>query len=1123
MKLLACFLSFWFILAGVINAAEDNPSTSLRMVSLSNHRSLEEGFINPPQSAGIRCFWWWLNGNVTKEAITRDLEEMKAKGFSGALIFDAGGAEQRGNKQVPAGPTFATPQWRELFKHAVQEADRLGLELSLNILSGWNLGGPNVTPDMAAKMLTWSEIQIEGPVSLVRELPEPSKKAGFYKDIAVLAFPLKQAYDSQRNQPTIKANSCQSQYPEKNAIDGNENTFWVSSGTEPGQGPSSDKPEWLELSFEEPVTISGIGVMGRTGYGPRRCRFQVTDKDNKFETIHTFEIEDGKTYQGVFKSVSGKIFRLLIEGAYDVRFPETARNVQVTEFYLTNAESNKLSDRIRGKPIRDLQAKAASHEIGMSAPDCRFLLEDIPAVSGEEDTGVKDILNITDKMTPEGKLTWQVPSGKWVILRFGYTPSGANVSTYSADWKGLVIDYMDSSALRAYWNEVVQPLLSDIGPLAGKRLKYLATDSWECGGANWTSQFPSEFKKRRGYDPIPYLPVIAGKIVESRDVSNRFLADFRKTIGDYVAENHYQVFAELAHQSNLGIHPESGGPHAGPFDAIKCLGRNDIAMGEFWVPSPHRPRPAERFFVKQSSSAAHIYGKKLVGAEAFTSIGPHWDDVLWASQKPSFDHEACSGLNLAFVHTFTCSPRQMGIPGQEYFAGTHFNPNVTWWEYAGAFVTYLNRCQYLLQQGKFVADVLYYYGDHVPNIMQLKEADPAKVLPGFDYDVTDEEILLKLKAENNCIIVPGGISYRALVLPDHKILSLAALKKVHELIQDGATVIGPKPERTVSLVGYPESEKEFKTLADEIWGQSSGPTGQKELGKGRIIWGKTAREVLLNDGVQPDFEIRNHQEDSTFDYIHYTIDEADVYLVCNQKEREEDVICIFRTSKKQPELWNPVTSEIYNDKAFKQSNGRTEVPFRFPPYGSLFVVFRKPISETTQGQATTNSPDYKALQQIQGPWDVYFDPNWGGPGKVRFDGLVSWTERPEEGVRSYSGKGIYTTTFSLTQPKMVGRQYVLDLGEVLDTGIARVRLNGKDSGVAWSKPFRVDVTNIVQNGENTLTVEVINSWRNRLVADRDLPQDKRYTQTNVRVLPTWRLNKSGLLGPVQILVAQQQE
>ena len=933
----------------------------------SREKSLEEGFVHPPRSAGIRCFWWWLNGNVTKEAITRDLEGMKAKGFSGAMIFDAGGAEQGGNKQVPPGPTFASPEWRELFKHAVEEANRLGLELSLGIQSGWNLGGPNVTPQMAAKMLTWSETQIEGPVSIEQKLPVPQNREDFYEDIAVLAYPIKPAPGGQRRQ------------------------------------------------------------------------------------------------------------------------------------------------------IQNLQSKIASRELGMSAPDCRFLLDGLPPIEGEENTRLDDIVDISNKMSPEGILSWQAPAGRWMIMRFGYTISNAKVSTSSADWQGHVIDYMNADILRTYWNQTIEPILRDIGPLAGKTLKYLQTDSWECGGANWTKCFALEFQKRRGYDPIPYLPIIAGKIVESRDVSNRFLADFRKTIGDCVAENHYGTFAAVAHEHNLGIHPESGGPHAGPFDALKCLGRNDIPMGEFWVPSPHRPRPEQRFFVKQSASVAHTYGKKLVGAEAFTSIGPHWNDVLWASQKPSFDHEACSGLNLVFWHTFTCSPRKMGIPGQEYFAGTHFNPNVTWWDCADGFVTYLNRCQFLFQKGKFVADVLHYYGDHVPNLAPLKEADPPGARPGFDYDTINEEIFLKLRIEDNQIVVPGGIRYRVLVLPDHKVLSLAVLKKVDELVRQGATIIGPKPERTVSLVGYPESEMKFKKLADELWDHPSTPAGQKQTGKGRIIWGKTARDVLLTDGVKPDFEVQNQQDDSTFDYIHYTVDEADVYFVSNQKKREERVDCVFRVSAKQPELWNPVTGEIRKAKAFKQTNGQTEVPLSFPPNGSIFVVFREPISSTTQGKAEGNWPDYRVAQQIEGPWDVYFDPVWGGPRNVRFDQLVSWTQRPELEIQNYSGKALYTTKFNFASPRTQSQYYALDLGEVLDIGIAKVKLNEKDLGIVWTKPFRADIRSALTNGENDLTIEVINSWRNRLIADRNLPLDKRYTQTNITVTDKWLPEKSGLLGPVQIL------
>jgi hypothetical protein len=939
---------------------------SLLHANESSIIALRKGFLEPPRHAGVRCWWWWLNSNVTKEAITRDLEEMKAKGFSGAMIFDAGGANQRGNAQVPDGPTFASPEWRQLYKHALNEGKRLGLELGLSIQSGWNLGGPNVTLDFAAKQLTWSEIRIEGPAQYEQKLPLPKNRSGYYKDICVLA-------------------------------------------------------------------------------------------------------------------------------------------------YLTGPDIKRAS-------IENLELKAGFKELGGSAPDCRFLLNDHPSPPSEQDVLLSDIRDISEKMAPDGTLKWPVPAGNWTVLRFGYTITNAEVSTYSADWKGHVIDYLSRDAFDRYWNEVVEPLLAVAGPLAGTTLKQLETDSWECGGMNWSTDFAADFIKYRGYDPIPYLPVFAGKIVESRDVSNAFLADFRKTLGDCVADNHYKVFAEYAHQHNMQIQPESGGPHAGPLDAIKNLGRSDIVMGEFWAPSGHRPKPVNRFFIKQSSSVAHIYGKKYVGAESFTTIGPHWNDVLWKSQKPSMDHEFCSGLNMIFFHTFTCSPREMGIPGQEYFAGTHVNPQVTWWEYSDAFIDYINRCQFLVQQGKFVADVLYYYGDHVPNLVQLKEADPAKVLPGYDYDVTDEDILLKLKVEAGRILVPGGVRYRLLVLPDHKVLSLEALEKVNQLLGQGASVLGPKPQRLVSLVGGTERQKRFKELADQLWGDASVTAGQKQIGKGRLIWGKTARQVLVEDGINPDFELKA-SKDSVFDYIHYRIDEMDVYFVCNQTERTEDVLCRFRIADKTPELWNPVTGQIRQQVAFTDMNGQTEIPLRFSPNGSVFIVF---TNEKTKSSAKNiaNYIDYVPAMTIPDPWQVRFDPNWGAPEEVTFDKLTSWTQHSEPGIKFYSGKATYRTTFVFEEKIDQRKECWLDLGNVEDVGIAQVTLNGRDLGILWTMPFRVDISDALKPGQNLLQVNVVNSWRNRLVGDRDLPQSRRYTKTNITIRPEWKLLESGLLGPVTIKKSQ---
>lgn len=1102
-KSAAILAGFLFSAFGLLFSGSANSSYAAQDAAV-----MMQEFANPSQQFGVRCWWWWLNSNVTKEAITRDLEAMKAKGFSGALIFDAGGAEQRGNRQVPAGPRFASEPWRQLLTHAVREAERLGLELGLSIQSGWNLGGPSITPQLAAKQLTFSETEVSGPAVFADKLPQPDTADNFYQDIAVLAWPIKPAAAVQ-----LTASSQQADYPVSNAADGNSATYWVSGTDQPGEGPAIDRPQQLLISLEKPARLAGLQITPRKGYGPQKCQLQVSADGQNFKSIRWFEMKDDIHLETFEPAAAGHI-RLVITDAFDPRYPNTPRNVQIAEIVLLDEQGRSLLQPSARKPIENLKLKAMYEELGMSAPDCRFLLDDEPPQEGEEDVRTEQILNLTDKLDAEGRLHWQIPQGRWTILRCGFTPTDARVSTSSQGWQGRVVDYMNAAAFRAYWNEVVVPLLSDIGPAAGRTLKYLQTDSWECGGMNWTDNFAVEFQKRRGYDPIVYLPVIAGKIVDSRTVSNAFLADFRKTIADCVADNHYQVFAELAHQYNMGIQPESGGPHAGPFDAIKCLGRSDMMMSEFWVPSPHRPRPADRFYVKQAASAAHIYGRPLVGAESFTSIGPHWNDVLWKSQKPSMDHEFCSGLNLIFLHTFTCSPPSMGLPGQEYFAGTHINPQVTWWDYSDAFFKYIARCQYLLQKGKFTADVLYYYGDHVPNVARLKEDDPAKVLPGFDYDLTNEEILLQLKVEDGQIVVPGGLRYRLLVLPDHKVLSLAALEKIDQLVRQGASVLGPKPQRLVSLTGGWAAQEKFKSLADQLWPVQPPEKGQQQVGSGRIIWGKTARQVLIDDGILPDFE--NHS-DALLDYIHYTIDAMDVYFVCNQTEQTQDAVCRFRISNRQAELWNPLTGQIRRNIRQTQVGSQTEIPLRFDPYGSLFVVFQDTAPKTPAGAQTDFSTCVSVLT-ISGPWRVHFDPTWGGPAETVFEQLISWTEHPEEGIRFYSGKAAYEADFAFD--KQPNARYWLDLGRVEDVGIARIRLNGQDLGIVWTPPFRAEITNTLQAGKNHLAVDVINSWRNRLIGDRDLPAGQRRTKTNIRALPQWTLQESGLLGPVQILSAE---
>lgn len=924
--------------------------------------SLESGFAKPPPEARLRAYWWWLNGNVTKESITRDLEEMAAKGFGGALICDAGGAEQEHNDRVPHGPDFLSPEWRELYKHTLREASRLGLEMSLNIQSGWNLGGPMVKAEDAPKKLVWSVTHVTGPLAADQMLAKPKHAKDFYRDVAVLAYPL-------------------------------------NASVPPDQIPQ----------------------------------------------------------------------------------------------------------------VKNWQEKTLNKALRFSAPDTTPLLEESPSKPGEEATHAKNVIDLTGKMKPDGMLQWDAPPGTWEILRLGSTLNDhCKVSTSSEGWQGYALDPFDAKAFQTYWDAVVEPLIADAGPLAGTTLKYLHTDSWEVEVANWTPTLREEFHKRRGYDLLPFLPALTGRIVDSREVTDRFLNDFRRTMGDLAIANHYQLFLDGAHRHGLLIHPESGGPHAVPIDSLQCLGMDDAPMSEFWARSwTHRVTDEERFFVKQPASAAHTYGHNLVLAEGFTTIGPHWQETLWDNLKPTFDRAACEGLNRLVWHAFVSSPKEMGMPGQQYFAGTHLNPNVTWWKKSAPFFDYLNRCQFMLQQGRFVADALYYYGDQVPNFAQLKASDPAHLQPGYDYDVATAQVILdRLTVRDGRLMLPDGMSYRLLVLPDRRAISLPVLRKIAQLVNAGAKVIGPKPAEATGLTDFEKADAEVKKITAQIW---DGTTG-----KGRVIADRTAREVLLADGVKPDFAFDGGQKDTEIDSIHRRDDDSDIYFVANCGKRAESLHCTFRVADKAPELWDAVTGERRFAPAYTQAGGLTTLPLDFAPCGSVFVVFREPTA-AHPATGTTNSAVFTPREELTGAWTVKFDPKWGGPAEANFDKLESWTTRTEAGIRFYSGTATYRKTFDVP-PSLAGKPLALDLGSVRE--LAEVRVNGASLGIVWAPPFRVALPANLKPTGNILEIGVVNFWPNRIIGDDSLPPEKRLTKTNIRKLTkVTPLIESGLLGPVTLQIA----
>lgn len=769
--------------------------------------------------------------------------------------------------------------------------------------------------------------------------------------------------------------------------------------------------------------------------------------------------------------------------------------------------------------------------------------------------------DLTLYMKPDGNFEWKAPKGNWLILRTGYTLTGHTWSRWFAypqgdtfaEGAGYEIDYLSKAALDNHFNHLGTIILDEVKK-AGGDLAYFWSDSWECGKLTWTQDFPEQFMHYRKYDLKPYMAILSGYIVKDSLFCERFQEDFDRTIQDCIADNYYGHFYDLCHKNGLNVGNEAGGPNdIPPQDVLKNLGRCDIPAGEFWVhyklpEDGMNSRKSARLNLKQTASAAHIYGLREAQAEAFTQM--EQDRTHWSlgpyDLKPYANDAFCEGINRFMLHQSTCQPPEDGKPGYEFCAGQHFTPNLTWWEQSSAFFSYLSRCQYLLQEGKFVGDVCYYIGEQTPSLVPPQYIIPSLGL-GYDCDYTNVEVLLtRMSVKDGRIVLPDGMSYRLLYLqncvsPDKEIceavsryqqlevpteasemMSLDVLKKLRELIMDGATVIGAPPTMSAGLDNYPYADNEVRKLASEIWGDLDGKNiTERRLGKGRIIWGKTAREVLQADGIGQDFAYLNQTaEPEKFNYIHRSLDDCDIYFVINRTGKQTSSQFTFRVQGKQPEIWDPVTGEMRIASSFTQHDGYTTVPLEFVPYGSYFVVFDKTISTDKQGEGDRNFSKLEIAQDLSHSWEVMFDTTMGGPQKVFFEDLSNWIDRPEEGIKYYSGTATYRKSFDLSFKKGNGERIYLDLGDVKH--VSSVRFNNKDLGVLWCTPWRIDITDYVKETGNFVEIDVINLWANRVIGDWKLPKEQRFTRTHDvfrfdMLRASTPLTDAGLLGPVSIL------
>lgn len=1071
--------------------------------------TLAHGFQQPPESAKPRVWWHWMNGNVTKEGIKADLDWMHRVGIGGFQNFDASlGSPQVVQKRL----IYMTPEWKDAFRYATTLADQLGLEVGVASSAGWNLsGGAWIQPSHAMKKYVWTETEINGGTGEGGEafhgvLKRPPSNAGpiqnyplgrkepdFYADSAVFAYRLpandKLLHDMPpHDQPRITSSG--GQFDLATLADGD-----LAKATLLPAAPPNEK-SWIQYEYSDPQRICGLSIAfvfnngeERRVMGQTSASVEASDDGREFHFVADipWALAQFPVRTIAFPAVTAKFFRVTFKTP-----PQEASAV--------GARISELAFRTY-MPINRFETKAAFGREG------NLLYFPTPPAAVGDAIRKSDVVDLTAKMHADGTLDWTPPPGRWIVVRLGYSLTGIVNQPAEPEATGLEVDKLNATYVRDYFQRFLANFTDATGGLMGKRgLKYVVTDSWEDGTQNWTDDMMAEFKARRGYDMLPWLPVLTGHVVESSEASDRFLYDFRQTLSDLVVENHYDQLTDILHARGMGRYSESHEQSRSLIaDGMEVKRTADIPMGAMWVPNASPTRDAD---IRESASVAHIYGQNLVAAESFTTSAGAY---TWSPEtlKPAADRELAMGLNRFVIHTSVHQPLDNLVPGLGLgIYGQWFNRHETWAELAKPWMTYLARSSYLLQQGKFVADVAYLYGQDA-NITQLFALQGPDVPAGYNFDYVNSDIVLHcLGVKNGQLVTPGGTSYRVLALDaSTRRMTLPALRKLRELVNDGAVVVGPKPIDSPSLS---DDQGEFKTIADQLFGSG---TGDHSYGKGQVLAGQTLAEALRKLKVTPDFQIREAQADTNLLFTHRRISDGEIYWVDNRNDRAETVNALFRVTGKAPELWHADTGKI-EPTSYHIAGNRTTVPLRLGPNEAVFVVFRKNAEAPSRNILL---PIETTVAGIEGPWKVQFQPGRGAPAEADFEKLISWTESNDSGVKYFSGTATYSKSFQAPAKWFSnGARLRMDLGDVKN--IAEVSVNGKNLGIVWKPPFRVDVTGAMKPGTNALEIKVANLWVNRLIGDQQPGATKKYTYTSARFYKAdSTLLPSGLLGPVRIV------
>jgi hypothetical protein len=1088
---------------------------------------LIQGFANPPDSAKPRVWWHWMNGNITKEGIKLDLEWMHRIGLGGFHNFDASlDTPQVVEKRL----AYMTPEWKEAFKYATELADQMGMEEAIASSPGWSeTGGPWVPASQGMKKYVWSETAVQGGKPVTGALAHPPSGTGlfqnmvdrddpasaphFYADSAVIAFRRPNAdVPLESLHPKVTASSGE---PDPEALSGAS----IASVTKLSM-PAGDKPAWIQFEFAEPESVRSLTIATKDLDIVTSVIFAVSNPEEYLEAS-----DDGQSFRVIqripeggapehtvsFPAVKAKFFRVAFNRAPPPKTPSWMMGMDPTALRGNRKqrppEYTVLKLVLRpGARVNRFEEKAAFATL----PDLYSLAT--PPFGPSEGIPSGDVVDLTSRLRADESLDWTPPAGDWIVLRFGYSLLGTTNHPATAEATGLEVDKLNRTYVRNYMDGYLASYEDTVGKgFMGKRgIRYVVTDSWEAGSQNWTDDMMAKFKARRGYDMLRWMPVLAGYVVDSSEDSDRFLWDFRKTIADLIADEHYgQVQASLV-ERGMGHYGESHeGGRAYVADGMEVKKLDDIPMSAMWTQRLGQYSESFNYNAddRESASVAHIYGQNLAAAESMTASAEPW---AWspATLKPTADAEFLNGINRIVIHESAHQPLVGKAPGLTLGPfGQWFNRNETWAEQAGPWIKYLARTSYLLQQGHFAADLIYYYGED-SNLTAIFTAKAPAVPPGYGFDYINADGLIhELGAADGRLTTKSGMSYRLLGLdPYSQHMSLPVLRAIYNLVNGGGIVAGPKPTHDPSLA---DDHAEFLRLNDRLFGDG---TGVHAVGTGKVFAGQAPADVFKELGVVPDFDYSKPNGEGPILFVHRRIAEGEIYFLDNRSKHEANVDAYFRVTGKAPELWHAETGSG-EPVSYSVADGRTVVPLHLEAWGTVFVMFRR---DTGVASLALPKASEKTLGTLSGPWDLAFQPGRGAPPSITLDTLGSWSDHAIPGVKYFSGIGTYTKTFDAPREWFAKGAHVwIDLGEVKN--LAEVELNGKTFATAWHAPYRIDLTGEIKEGPNQLSIRVINAWVNRLIGDEQ-PGSEKFTFADIR---PYKANSpllaSGLLGPVQII------